>query len=149
MSFDSDIVAGFAVLLAADVDASWAVTWRPTGAYQAGETPIFDSAVPPTPDRIITLTTYGLGDHPVLSDSDIGLQVRTRSEGADPRDVKDLDDAIADALLGRFPMTLSTDIRVQTLVRASWAPLGQDGNQRWNRVSNYNLGLYRPGPHRL
>lgn len=149
MSFDTDLVAGFAQLLVADLDEAWNAAWRPTGAYEADETPIFDSVLPATPNRIITLTTYGLGDDAVLADSDTGLQVRTRSIDADPRDVKDLDDAIADVLLGRFPMTLTGGIRVQTLTRASWTPLGQDDNKRWHRSSNYLLGLHRPGPHRL
>lgn len=147
MSFTKDILTGFAVLLSS---ASIGLTWRPDGtAYAAGETGILLRAVPPEPDRIVTLSTYGLGDEATYADSTVGLQVRTRSGSPDPTDVDSMDDAIADVLLGNYPLTLSTGVRIVTLIRSSTVSLGQDDSKRWGQSSNYTLGLYRPGPHRL
>lgn len=147
MGFDTDLVAGFAQLLA---EADIGLTWHPDGtAYAADTIGLYDSAVPPTPDDVVTLTAYGLGDAATYADSTRGLQVRTRRAGQDPRPSKDLDDDIFDVLAGLYPTTLPTGIRIKTLVRSSSTPLGQDDNQRWERVSNYVLTLHRPAPHRL
>jgi hypothetical protein len=148
-SFEIDLCEGVAELLAADVDATQNVAWSDTGVYPAGKTGIYILAVPAIPNRIITLSTYGLGDDAVYGDSDVGLQVRTRSAAADPRDVQRLDAAIFDVLVGRFPFTLATGVRVQTLVRSSAVSLGQDDNLRWSFAANYRLSLHRPGTHRL
>lgn len=146
MSTTTDIGEGFAQLLAAEVTG---LAWAPTGAYATNVTGIYIEVVPPTPNRIVTLTVYGLGDDGAYADSTVGLQVRCRSAGHDPRDVHDLDDAIADVLLGRYPLTLPNGITVQTLIRSSATPLGQDDNQRHEHSSNYTAGLHWPGTHRL
>lgn len=149
MGFDNDLQAGFAQLIATDIDPTLQVAWRPTGNYQTTETGIYIRHVPALPNRVIVLSSYGLSDDPVYADSDVGLQVHSRGAGEDPRDGETLDGAVADVLLGRFPLTLSTGVRVVTLVRSSSAPLGQDDNRRWSYVSNYTLGLHRPALHRL
>jgi hypothetical protein len=149
VGFLTDLHEGFAQLLAADVNPAQNLAWQPSGAYPIDKTGIFIRHVPASPNRIVVLSSYGLSDDAVYADSDVGLQVRTRSAGEDPRDVDDLDEAIADVLLGRFPFTLTTGIRIVTLTRSSAAPLGQDANHRWERTSNFALGLHRPGPHRL
>jgi hypothetical protein len=149
VGFLTDLHEGFAQILAAEVDAAQNLAWQSTGSYPTGKTGIFIRHVPDSPNRIVVLASYGLSDDAVYADSDVGLQVRTRSAGEDPRDVDDLDEAIADVLLGRFPFTLPTGIRIVTLTRSSAAPLGQDANRRWERTSNFALGLHRPGPHRL
>lgn len=161
MSFTTDLVVGFAQLLA---DADVGFIWQPDGAYVVGEdygyggyetaygnggTGLFVMGVPSIPDRLVTLSPYPLGDDAVYADSLAGLQVRSRAAGEDPRGVMDLDDTVADVLLGRFPMTLPTGVHVTTLERTSATPLGQDANQRWSWSSNYRLGLHRPGTHRL
>jgi hypothetical protein len=117
--------------------------------YPSNKTGIFIDRVPPSPNRIITLTCYGLGDDATYADSTFGLQVRSRSVGADPRDAFDLDDAVFDVLAGRWPMTLPNGIHVQTLVRTSHTSLGEDANQRWSRASNYTAEVHRPATHRL
>lgn len=145
----TDLVEGFAQLLAAEVDSAQHLTWQASGAYASTATGIYVFAVPATPDRILTLSIYGLGDDAAYGDSDCGLQVRSRSVGADPRDAIALDDAVADVLLGRFPLDLPTGVHVQTLTRLNGPmSLGQDDNLRWSFVSNYTLGLHRPGAHR-
>jgi len=146
VSFTTDVGEGFAQLLAAGVSG---LAWQTSGTYATNVTGIYIAVVPPNPDRIVTLTVYGLGDDATYADSSAGLQVRTRSAGQDPRDAYTLDDAIADVLLGRYPLTLPNGIHVQTLMRTSSTPLGEDDNQRWEHSSNYGLELYRPGTHRL
>jgi len=147
MGFDTDLVAGVAQLLAT---ASIGLTWHADGTpYAANEIGLYDSEVPATPDDAVTVSTYGLGDDAVYADSIRGLQIRSRRAGADPRPARDLDDLVADTLLGLFPTTLPTGIRIVTLVRTSGTTLGQDDNLRWTQLSNFTLELYRPGPHRL
>jgi hypothetical protein len=150
VSYEDDIAEGFAQLLAAETDPAQLLTWQASGVYPASVTGIYIYAVPATPDRIVTLSLYGLGDGAMYGDSETGLQVRCRSAGQDPRDATGLDSAIADVLLGRYPLDLPTGVHVQTLVRANGpTSLGPDDNQRWSFTSNYTLGLHRPGPHRL
>lgn len=148
MSAESDLVAGFAALLAAGTDPAQLVAWLPDGTpYEDASTGIYLEDSPATPDRIVTLSLYGLGDDPVYADSTRGFQIRTRG-GADPTDVRDLDAALCDVLLGEWP-TVVGGVAVITLERTSGASLGRDENQRWSRTSNFTLGLHLPGTHRL
>lgn len=143
----TDLVDGIAAQLAVTVDG---VSYDPTGAYPTDTTGIFDEVMPDgdsVPDRCVTLTTYPLGDDPTLSDSTVGLQVRVRSAGEDPRDAKDLDDAIFDALQAIAPVTLG-GIRIVNFTRTSGVSLGQDERKRWHRSSNYTLDIWRPSTYR-
>lgn len=149
MSFLTDLCEGFAQVIAADADPGQNLLWQSAGAYPSGKTGIFIAHVPPSPSRLLTLTAYWLADDAVYGDSTFGLQARSRSVGQDPRDVYALDDAVADVLLGRWPMTLPTGIRIETLMRSSSTSLGLDAKQRWSHVSNFTGELHRPGPHRL
>ena len=97
---------------------------------------MFDT-VPATPDRVITLTDYVVADDPTLSDSIIGVQVRTRWGGQDPRPVKDLDGSIFDALHGLEGVTLTGGVHIVSMFRRSGTSMGQDTNNRWGRSSNY------------
>lgn len=144
----NDLCAGIAEYLAA---ADIGLTYSADGSYTAAQTGITIMVVPPTPNRLVVLTPSPLGDDPTLTDSTVGLQIRTRSAAADPRDVLALDDAIADQLLGNFPLPLSTGVQIISLVRASAVSLGQDDATppRWGWSSNYRLTVYRPGSHRL
>lgn len=110
---------------------------------------MYAMSVPQSPDRVVTLSPVLLSADATQAMSVMELQVRSRSAGEDVSDVWALDDSIASVLLGNFPLTLSTDVRVSTLVFQSGGSLGQDGNQRWMWSSNFLLNVYRPGPHRL
>jgi hypothetical protein len=114
--------------------------------------PIFDTDRPAEarPDASPS-PAYGLGDDPTLRQSIVGLQVRTRGAGEDPREPRNLNDAIADRLLGRYPLTLPNGIRVTTIERTSAVSLGQEdgGDRRWSYVSNYRLTAYNPTTHPL
>lgn len=144
--FNTDLLTGYAQLLS----AAGIGTWNTTGAYTAAQTGIVLGTIPQAPDRIITLTAYGVSDAPVPSDSIIGLQVRCRWGGQDPRPVDDLADSIFDLLHGSQHRVLSTGVHVVKCERQSGpASLGQDANQRYSNVSNYYCHVWRPGPNRL
>ena len=143
--FTTDLLTGIAAYLAA---GGIGATWNTSGAYTALQTGIVLGTIPQEPDRIITLTAYPVGDSPALSDSVIGLQVRTRCEGQDKRKVDDLDDAIFELLHGATHVTLSTGVQIVQCLRQSAATLGQDQGGRWSNASNYYLSVHRPSTHR-
>jgi len=142
--FETNLLTGIAHLLA---DANLG-TWRDTGIYAATETGIILDTVPATPDRVITLTDYVVSDDPTLSDSIIGVQVRTRWGGADPRPVKDLDGGIFNALHGLEGVTLTGGVRVVSCFRRSGTSMGQDISNRWGRSSNFYATVHRPSTNR-
>jgi hypothetical protein len=145
-------MSGFETLLLTGVAQLLSVanlgTWRDTGIYTAAETGIVFDVIPVAPDNVITLTDYIVSDDPTLSDSVIGVQVRTRCAGQDPRPVKDLDGAIFNVLHGLESVTLTGGVHVVSLVRRSGASLGQDANNRWMRSSNYYATVWRPSANR-
>lgn len=142
--FESNLLSGIADLL---VTAGLG-TYNTTGAYTATQTGIVFDAVPQSPDNVITLSDYPVKDDPTLSDSVIAVQVRTRCAGQDPRPVKDLDGAIFDALHGLEGVDLASGVHLVSLYRRSGVSLGQDGNLRWMRSSNYYATVWRPSTHR-
>lgn len=145
MGYRTDLLTGLAQHLA----AAGVGTWNPNGVYTSAQTGIVLGAVPPSPDRVITLTGYGVTDNPTHADTVTGVQVRCRWAGADPRPVDDLADQVFDLWHGAGPLTLLTGVRVLLLERRSSASLGQDGNARWSRADNFYAHTHRPSPHRL
>lgn len=144
--FNTLLAKGVAELLATAVPS---LTWRADGSvYQAGETAVVIGKMPASPDRCVALTPYPLSDDPALSDSTVGLQVRCRGERGSTVDASDLDDLIADQILGLYPVDLTGGIRVTTLMRRSGVPLGVDDENRPEQTSNYELGVWRPSVHR-
>lgn len=144
--FQSNLLTGLAVLL----DEQGLGTFRgDETAYEPEETAIVLGKLPQTPDRAIALTSYPVEDDDELSDSILGVQVRTRWEGEDLRLVTDLSDEIFDYLHGREGFTLSTGITIVLCERNSGAPLGQDENRRWEHSDNYYLTLWRPSENRI
>ena len=142
--FETNLLTGIAYLLA----GAGLGTWRYTGAYAATETAIVLDVLPADPDNVITLTDYAVSDDPTLSDSVIGVQVRTRCAGPDPRPVKDLDGAIFNALHGLESVTLTGGVHVVSMVRRSGVSLGQDTSNRWMKSSNYYATVWRPSANR-
>lgn len=137
----SRLIAGLAQHIA---DAGIGV-WRPPpgAAYAAGEVGILDRAVPPVPDRVITLAMYPVGQaYQGLADVTVGVQIRTRGT-TDPRVCDDLADALYDLLDSASGLRLG-GIAVVQLYRQSYASLGQDNNNRWERSDNYYVDAMRP-----
>lgn len=144
--FLGDLILGFARLLdAADIGVTWT---DPPGTYTAGQTGIGLMSFPLGINRAVALSPYGLGDDATLAITEVGLQIKMRSTGADPRDVWALDSAISGYLLGNWPMDLPTGISIHVLEGGSSGSLGQDANDRWQWVHNYPLNVYRPTPER-
>lgn len=147
MGIQTDLVAGLGALLADE----GAITWDDTGAVPTGSVPPpgYHQAYPETPDVAAAFTTYAAGgDEPTLSGTVLMLQVRSRSSRTDLTSGDDLDDAIAQALLGRYPTTLDNGVRISTLVRVSGTPIGRDSVGRMERTTNYRLLVHDPGPYR-
>lgn len=146
--FATNLLAGAAQLL---VGFDIGLAWRASGDY-AGVTgdPIFDTMMPDQPGRLVVLATYPLTDDPTRAQSLIGLQYRTRGATKDPHEVRDLDDAIWDRLLGNYPLTLPNGLRIATLSSGPRTGPGQEqgGARRWICTSNVRLDVYRPTPHR-
>ncbi len=126
-----------------------AVTWAPTAAWSSGPPPLFDTYWPDAPDVAVCLATYYLGgDEPTFSESVINLQVKTRSSVESPAAGTDLDDAIAQVMLGNWPVDLGNGVHVSIIERTSGTPIGRDDAGRYERVTNYRLTVHDPGPYR-
>ena len=144
--FETNLLTGLAVALAA---AGLEITYQASGTFTALQTGLVVGKVPQFPDRLVTLTSYGVADDPTLSDTITAVQVRTRAQGEDPRPVSDLDSAIFGYLQGKTSWTLSTGIYVVEILRHSGpASLGQDDAKRWMLSSNYYATCWRPGANR-
>jgi len=119
--------------------------------YLTTQTGIVIGALPTGPDNAIALMTYPVTDDPALSDSVMGLQVRTRWGGIDQTKVTDLDDAIFNYLHGKKNWIIGSGATAVTIVQClsnSAAPLGEDTLNRWMFSHNYYLTLWRPSTNR-
>lgn len=143
--FDQDLLEGFAQLLATEGIG----IYRSAASYAAGETGIYLEGSPDAANRVIQLATYTVEENPNYGSDQMGLQIITRWEGANPFPCRKLDTQIFNRLQGRGSFTLPTGIRVETCSRRSGSSLGMDGNKRWSRSSNYYLRVYRPTTYRL
>lgn len=144
MGWTTDLITGAAVYL----DAQGVGDWRPTGAYQAGETAITQRIIPISPDRLITLAPYPIGTAlPGMADHLTAIQIRVRGIPDDSTDCDDLADDVFDVLdsLGR---TTLGGIPIVDMWRQSYTSLGQDTNRRFERSENYYVHAMRPGTNR-
>ncbi len=145
MPWTDDLLSGLAAYLA---EGGFA-TWRPAAPYiPADITPIFITAVPASPDRIITLSPYQVGDDFSMAHDVQGVNVRLRGVRNDTRSVNDLSDSVFDRLHGAYGITLPGGLRLSMCERRSGTPLGVDGNGRHERSENYYLTVHRPSQHR-
>lgn len=145
--YSTNLLSGLAALL----QTAGIGTWSTSAVYTSAQTGIVLGTIPSTPDRIVALTAYPVRDDPALSDSVVGVQVRCRWGGQDPRLVDDLADLIFDYLHGKTHFTVGTGAAAVTIVqclRQSYAPLGRDQNGRWERSDNYYVTCWRPGTNR-
>ncbi|MEU8035710.1 minor capsid protein [Streptosporangium sp. NPDC049078] len=142
MSWTTDLLTAFAEQL----HAEGVGTWKPTGTYTSGETAIVFGRLPTTPDRAIALACYGVdqgADDPVSTDGTQGVQLRLRGT-TDPRVVDGIADTAFDVLQGwRLPAA-----GILLCTRRIQAPMGSDGNGRWERADSYHLLTHRPTQHR-
>jgi len=142
--FDNDLFDGIAQMLA---DASIGQYSSDT-SYADDATAITMQKLPATPDNAIAITPYPVSDDPTLSDSVVGIQVRTRTGGMDPRTTNELAGSVFNQLQGLRNTTLSSGVRIVLCERRSGALNGQDDVSRWERVDNYYATVWRPSAHR-
>lgn len=145
--FQSNVLTGLAALIAAGgIEAAY----NTNADYTPLQIGVILGNVPQSPDRIITLSAYGIGDDsPNLSDSGLGVQARCRWGGEDIRPSNDLADAVFSLLHGMVSVTLSTGVYVSQCLRNSGpTSLGQDKGKRWSNVQNFYLSTHRPSMHR-
>lgn len=143
MSWTRNLTHGLASYLADHGVA----TYRASGIYTDTETGIVVGAVPATPARIVALTPYPVTADATQADDVLGMQVRARSAGQDPRDALDLIDAAFDVLVGATHLDLS-GVVVHLVEHTGSAPMGRDASGRYEHVSNYQLTAHHPTPNR-
>ncbi|GAB3459232.1 minor capsid protein [Actinophytocola sediminis] len=144
MSWTADLAHGLALLLA----AAGVGVYRPGGVYQDDETGIVIGFVPAAPPRVVVLSCYALADDVDQADSLIGLQVRVRGAGPDPRDALALLDAVFEELHGATHLTLA-GVVVHLVERTVSAPMGRDANGRYEHADTYRLTAHRPTRHHI
>ena len=133
--YENDITTAVAELLA----ARGVGEWRPSGVYNAGALPaIFIQAVPEIARELITLSPYPVQAGFDPNDNVLGLQVRTRAQGRDPRRVNTLDGLVYDVLHGARGLSLA-GYRITKILFQSGASMGQDASERWGRSANYYI----------
>ena len=116
-------------------------------AEPQGKPPLALNGMPARPDVAYSVTAYPVDDDPFLSDSVVGLQVISRGT-EDRRTALALDDAVFNVLHGARNLTWG-GVPVVVVARRSSTSLGQDGNRRWELVSNYWATAARPTLHRV
>lgn len=142
MGFNTDLMTGQAELFQSNGIGVFATG----GILPADSVGIFLGLTPDKPDRAVTLMTYPVEDTD-LSNVIAGLQIRLRG-ARDPRQVEDTSDAIYDLLHNRSHYDVN-GIHVLLSWRQSGAWMGQDANQRIERVENYYIRAERTAPHKL
>lgn len=143
MSWTANLAHGLAEYLA----VAEVAVYRPTGVYRDDEIGIVIGTVPASPPRVLVLTPYPLVDDVDQADSVLGLQVRARSAGPDPRDALDLLDAVFDELHGATHLDLSGAL-VHLAQRTASVPMSRDQNGRYEHADTYQLTAHRPTRHR-
>lgn len=143
--YEEQLFEGLATLLAGAAVGEFS----PSGAYATGAIAITDKILPASPDSAIALAQYVVADDPTLSDSVIGLQVRTRAAGEDSRLVDRLAGAVFNQLHGLADFDIADGIRIVFAERRSGTTATRDELRRWSRIDNYYLTLWRPSPHRI
>lgn len=140
---------GIAQLLADQDVCSWSADDAVDA--EAALPPVFDTQYPDAPDVAAALSTYYVGgDDPTLAGTWLQLQVRTRGHRDGPMDAADdLDDAIGQVLLGRWPTTLPNGVRISFLTRTSGTPIGRDAAGRFERTTNWRIRVHDPAPNRI
>lgn len=118
------------------------ITFRATGAYQAGELGIYGSIMPESPDEAISLTIYGVEDG---SDTILSVQFMLRS-GSESR-LDQIEDAVSNCWSWAWNSKLNNTTIVGSSL-SSGAALGQDSNNRIRRSLNYRMVVDRPLIHR-
>ncbi len=140
--YNSKLMTGFAEMFQAEGLGEFSTS----GVYDANSWGLFIGLTPDHPDRAITLMTYPVEDTNT-PDVITGLQIRFRG-GRDPREVENQSDAVFNLIHLKQHYSVN-GVRVLLSWRQSGAWMGQDGNQRIERVENYYVRADRVTPNKL
>lgn len=143
MSWTRTLAHGLAEHLAAEGIG----VYRPAGNYLENEVGIVIGTVPAAPARVLVLSPYPLVDDADQADSVLGLQVRARSGGPDPRESLDRLDDVFDLLHGATHLDLGGAL-VHLAMRTSSVPMSRDQSGRYEHADTYQLTAHRPTRHR-
>lgn len=143
MSWTTQLAHGLAEHLAGAEIA----LYQPNGTYHPDEVGIAIGVMPTTPPSVLVLTPYPLADDVDQADSVLGLQIRARSPGPDPRPALDLLDAVFDELHGASHLNLGGAV-VHLAQRTASVPLGRDQSGRYEHADTYQLTAHRATQHR-
>ena len=131
------------------LDQVGAGVYRPDGdPYQTGEVAIVLGLLPAEPAEAVGLISYAVEDDPAQPTGVIGLQVRVRAPGTDPRSVHETADIIFDALQGAYRLTLPGGLVVGYCWREVSAPLGADESGRYQLTDSYYCQIEQTTTHR-
>ncbi|SDL17875.1 hypothetical protein SAMN04488074_109206 [Lentzea albidocapillata subsp. violacea] len=143
MSWTRTLAHGLAEHLAAEGIG----IYRRAGSYLESEVGIVIGTVPAAPARVLVLSLYPLVDDVDQADSVLGLQVRTRCGGPDPREALDRLDDVFDLLHGATHLDLGGAL-VHLAMRTSSVPMSRDQSGRYEHADTYQLTAHRPSRHR-
>jgi hypothetical protein len=141
MGAATDIATGFAQIIA----ASGAAVFNPSGAYPTTttDTCVVFKTVPPTPNRLVTITVVPLVDDLAAPQGQVMVQLRYRGNPNLPLDVDDLGDQIKPLFHG-LKDTVMGSVTVVQCDRRQSVPLGQDEAKRWERADQFYLDVEYP-----
>lgn len=134
--YNSKLLTGFGQLLETEGLGVFATS----GTYPDDVWGVFIGMTPDKPDRALTLMSYPVDDSD-LTNVITGVQFRMRG-GRDPREVENMSDAVYDLLHNRSHYTVN-GIHIELSWRQSGAWMGQDANQRVERVENFYMHAER------
>jgi hypothetical protein len=136
--WEHNLLVGFAELFAASGFGTY------TDQVTTAEPLITVMNIPAMPDQLITLAIYGqVSQNAAIAVGVVPLQVRVRSRPNQWFDCVDMAESIFSMLHGKEGLMIG-DIHCPLITRASFAPLGQDTNQRWERAENYQIMVDLP-----
>lgn len=145
----SDWTTNLLMHLAEQLHAAGIGRWIEPGSgqvYAPTDIAIVLGKLPSTPDRAIAITPYGVdqdGDDPVNADGTLGIQFRMRGTP----NIAVLND-IAQGVFDTFQGAQFPAVGVILMTRRIQAPMGVDGNDRWERADSYRLLTHHPTTYR-
>jgi hypothetical protein len=135
--WESALLIGVAQLLAAEL-ADWTYDDDTSGAVQ-----IALGQAPDQPDRTVTIDSFSVFDQPTVAITEVGVQLRFRSQPNSPLDTKGMASRAHTVLGGRTDTTLG-GLFCPLMYRDTSAQLGRDETRRWHRTDNYTITVDLP-----
>lgn len=142
MGYNVNFLDGLATLM----NSRGIGVYKPTGVYVEPEKAITIGVTPMEPDRVFTMTTYPVIDTD-LTTVTTGVQFRIRGD-RDPRTAESMADDLYDLLHNRQHYMLGP-IHVELSWRQSATWLGQDTDQRMERIENFYFRAERAAPNQI